>query len=445
MPADKPRDLAELVERLVRYISPYIHASTPHAPEIAVLWIVHTYLLNIPDPEGPEVKALQEHRKNSRRMRQARRKDEEIFAELGPEPEVPIDPRTKKIKDPSGLFFSPTLVIDALGPGMGKTVLLKIIHASSMSAWPLVLAPTLASIREYLGQGGTILIDEAQRTFSYDSSFRRDAETLLNGSFELNAGGVPKMVPTGKDLPMEVKMFPVFAPLALAGINIKLPADVESRFIWITMEKGIVQQWDDRTSPLPLFEYGEQLRELVRPLLGMAYHHDEQMPEELVGREGDKWRPLIITADLIGGRWPDLSRQIAVQAIASDRADVDDEIPEQAMLYRDCAAAFGYEDDRLSGAELIERLRPLQLGGVWGDRSGRPLNTTDDLARRLRSRSFRPAKSRSNGKGRAYEREAFTPGLIHYQAVLASNPSEPSNLSESAPTLGSRADDLLTA
>ncbi|WP_291279307.1 DUF3631 domain-containing protein [Galactobacter sp.] len=445
MTADKPRDLAELVERLVRYISPYINASTPYAVEIAVLWIVHTYLLNIPDPEGPEVKALKEHRDQARRMRLARRKDEEILAELGPEPEIPLDPRTKKIKDPLGLYFSPTLAIDAPGPGVGKSTLLKVLHAASMSAWPLVLSPTLASIREYLGQGGTVLIDEAQRTFSYDSSFRRDAETLLNGSFELNAGGVPKMVPTGKDLPMEVKMFPVFAPLALAGINIKLPADVESRFIWITMEKGLVQQWDDRTSPLPLFEYGEQLRELVRPLLGMAYHHDEPMPPELVGREGDKWRPLIITADMVGGRWPDLSRQIAVEAITSDRADAEDETPEQALLYRDCAAAYGPDEERLSGAELIERLRPLQLGGVWGDRSGRPLNTTDDLARRLRSRSFRHAKSRSNGKNRAYEKSAFTPGLLHFQAVLASNPSDPSDPSETAPTLGSSTDDPWTA
>jgi hypothetical protein len=250
------------------------------------------------------------------------------------------------------------------------------------------------------------------------------------------------MVPGDRDGEHVAKIYPVFAPLAVAGINLRFPADVESRFIWINMTPGKVKRWDDRLSAAPFHQVGEQFRLLRRPMLGMAYEHDDAIPAELAGRMGDKWRPLIITADLIGGRWPELAREIAVTEVLDELAEAP-EVPEQALLYRDCAEAFHLDEDRLRSSVLIDRLAQ-EHPESWGEKSGRPIKTAEALASRLRSKSFRPAKSRSNGQFRGYELASFAPGLDFYRDSLAHNLSDASDLPKPAQLLGSEADTCLT-
>ncbi|RKW69862.1 DUF3631 domain-containing protein [Galactobacter caseinivorans] len=435
-----PESGAALMDEIANYWRPYVHAATPNAVELMCLWAGHTWLLNIPDPEGPEREALRLWRTEYRKRAAARVKESEIIAQIGPEPLIPDDPRMDKVKAPLGLFTSPILAINAEGPGLGKSKAMQALRGLGFSSMPIQYATTVAAMREFLAAGGTFLVDEAHRVFRYDHPQRSEVEALINASFDLEGGGISKMVQK-KSGEHELQTSQVFAPWAVAGINMHMPADVESRMIWVNMTRGDVARWDDRTTPTPFHSYGIRLRELLRPQLALAFEHDAAMPPELTGRLGDKWRPLIITADLIGGRWPQVARELAVDAI-NDERDEQDEVPEQALLYRDCLAVFEPEEDRLTGAVLIERLRPLQDGGLWGDRSGRPLNTTHDLARRLNSRSFHPARPKSNGSNRAYPAAAFHAGLEHYREVLLTSLSEVSEVSESAPTLGLGPDTL---
>jgi hypothetical protein len=60
-----------------------------------------------------------------------------------------------------------------------------------------------------------------------------------------------------------------------------------------------------------LTKWGQELEELPEP----------DMPAVLLrqaGRLGDNWRPLIAIADLAGGQWPDLIRDAALEAVATE-------------------------------------------------------------------------------------------------------------------------------
>jgi hypothetical protein len=43
---------------------------------------------------------------------------------------------------------------------------------------------------------------------------------------------------------------------------------------------------------------------------------DPVMPESVINRAADNWRPLLAIADMAGGRWPDLARALAIKAAA---------------------------------------------------------------------------------------------------------------------------------
>ena len=94
-----------------------------------------------------------------------------------------------------------------------------------------------------------------------------------------------------------------FAPVALAGIGF-VPPPLMSRSIVIRMQKH--DNW-----PLQLFDRADAatVSDLdtvylhVRHWCASVQLNDPAMPDELRGRKGDNWRPLIAIADAISSAW----------------------------------------------------------------------------------------------------------------------------------------------
>lgn len=434
-------DLSNLMDAIVVEWRPFVHSSTPHAVEIMALWAAHTHLLNIPDPKGPEITAAKEWHQRKGQLKKDGLKGDVLAEALGPEPVIPDDPRERVPKDELGLYTSPLLTINADGPARGKSNVLQVLEALTFSAWPLTSVPTVASVRDILSGGGTLLVDEAQRTFYFNAPDGREAEALLNASFSLSAGAVSKMVQDAVSKNFEPRYYPVFAGLALAGINLRFSGDVETRMIWINLTPGSTAKWDDRTSTRPFYPFGQQLKDLLRSRKAEAYRHARNMPVELVGRSGDRWRPLIITADLIGGRWPGLARKIAVEAIRNEQEESRDDIPEQAMLYRDCVSKFAPGVEFIESATLLGRLQADDdTRGTWGQIAGATwIKSATALFYRLKSPNFRAAKPKQSRdrRSRGYYNTDFGPGLEYYKEDLLGHLSEVSEVSGSAESRGS--------
>lgn len=415
----RPEGTSRLLDEIAEFWSGYMISSTDYAAEILTITAAASHLLNIPDPEGEEIGELKKYRAKVGEINKSPLKPAEKRAaieELGPEPKVSEDPRLKEIKDEKGLYFFPIIAINAPVEGCGKSNAASALkHLSRRTE--IDMFSTNASVREAKAEGYGIIMDEAQRTFHRSASDVRAWETLLNSSFSLNAAPPRKSVVVDSKGNWGGKKYPQFGMLALAGIGIWLPRDNASRVIWINMirdERGPEREWDDRREPRIFAQYGKQLSDALTPLQSAAYHHDRPMPAEINGRLKDKWSPLIITADLVGGRWPDLIRDIAVTSVRNELSGRPEQVDERAQVYADLEKLWREDVDRLESGDVIRMLKqhdPETYGWIKpaDDGGGRQLGTL------LRSSDFRSPRSRTSGSFRGWFRADLEPGWRHYK------------------------------
>lgn len=412
---------SSLLDEISSHWSQFIVSTTPHAAEILTLTAAASYLLHIPDPEGAEVKAAADYQAQVRDIKSGSGTGKEKAAAieaLGEAPKVPMDPRLKKIKDRLGLRFFPIIGINAPVEGCGKSNATKALQLLSRRV-ELEMGSTYASVRDTKTAGYGVVIDEAQRTFRRGGDTQADWEQLLNSSFELSAAMPKKMIPVDRMGSLKPKRFPQFGMLALAGIGLRLPGDNASRVIWINLRRVSMDQvahWEGRDQEPIFAEYGNRLEQVFSPLLEAAYCHREPMPPEIRGRLGDKWSPLIITADLAGGRWPDLARKIAVDSISIENGNRPEQVDERAKAYADIADVWDEHLDRITSAELIDRLKerdPEAYGWIKSVSEG----GGKQLSGLLRNSDFRSPKTRTSGSFRGWFRRDFEPGWAHYERV----------------------------
>lgn len=412
---------SSLLDEISDHWSQFIVSTTPHAAEILTLTAAASYLLHIPDPEGPEVQAASDYQAQVRDIKSGSGTPKEKSAAidaLGEAPKVPMDPRLKKIKDKLGLRFFPILGINAPVEGCGKSNATKALQLLSRRV-ELEMGSTYASVRDTKTAGYGVVIDEAQRTFRRGGDTQADWEQLLNSSFELSAAMPKKMIPVDRMGSLKPKKFPQFGMLALAGIGLRLPGDNASRVIWLNLlrvDMDQVSHWEGRDQEPIFAEYGERLEHTFSPMLEAAYSHREPMPPEIRGRLGDKWSPLIITADLAGGRWPALARKIAVDSINIENGNRPEQVDERAKAYADIAEVWEPETDRITSAVLIDRLKehdPETYGWIKSVSEG----GGKQLSGLLRNSDFRSPKSRTSGSFRGWFRRDFEPAWTHYERL----------------------------
>ena len=161
------------------------------------------------------------------------------------------------------------------------------------------------------------------------------------------------------------------------------------------------------------------------------------VPDALNDRQADSWRPLLVLADALGGNWPGMARQAALDLSGQGDDAEDDSLSIQ--LLADICQVFADEGDPdfFDTTTLLTRLA--EMGErPWGEyRHGKPLNA-HALSRLLRPYQILPAgKVRQGAKTlRGYRREAFVDAWERYTPLPSDTKAEQRNiLNESGPQL----------
>jgi putative DNA primase/helicase len=302
-------------------------------------------------------------------------------------------------------FISPRLAIRSPTKQCGKTTLIDVL--AHLVAKPLrtdSVTPS-ALFRIIAAHRPTILIDEAD-------AFARDNDELrgILNSGHRQGGHVLRNV--GDE--HEPRAFKTFAATAIATIG-SLPGTLIDRSVIVDLKR---RKADEKITLFRL-DRTETLDALARRIARWAKDKaeavaalDPAMPEGIVNRAADNWRPLVAVADVIGGEWPERVRKAI---LASDPETIEDASLIELLLgdIRDIFDKFGR--DRISSAELIENLVdvPARPWAEFG-KNGKPL-TQNKLARFLRPLKIAPKVLRIGSETPSgYERWQFDEAFERY-------------------------------
>jgi Protein of unknown function (DUF3631) len=226
---------------------------------------------------------------------------------------------------------SPRLAILSPVYGCGKSKVLDILGAMVRDPKRMI-DPTVASTFRLAGSH-TLLIDEVDIM-----SVIRNMKAILNDGHGVG-GSVTR---AGKD--GEVISYPVYGPVALAGIG-RLPATLMSRSLIIRMHRA--------TQAMDMFKPREQYfsPQLYAWAEQANLDPDPQMPVQLVGRDADKWRPLIAIGDYF-------DRGDIVRKVALDFINEKDTLDLKESVLRDTKKVFnGVKITILTVDTFYEKLR----------------------------------------------------------------------------------------
>ena len=132
-------------------------------------------------------------------------------------------------------------------PQSGKTRYLEVLKLLVRAPLFAVNISEAALFRVIEARRPTILHDEIDAVFGPKARDREDLRAMLNAGYERGAT-VERCVGEGSKL--EVKSFPVFAPVAMAGIG-KLPETVEQRSIVVRMKRRAPDETGREAAPPP--------------------------------------------------------------------------------------------------------------------------------------------------------------------------------------------------
>lgn len=287
---------------------------------------------------------------------------------------------------------TPRLSIRSPEKQSGKTRLLEVLDLVVPRPILAVNLSVAALFRSIGDPPPSILWDEVDALFrGGNDPGREDLRALLNSGYRRGAE-VLRVVTEGKKF--EVRSFPTFAPVALAGIG-SPPDTISDRSIILELRRRLP---DEKVRPFRRVQVEQEaapIRERVTTWAADRVAELERarplMPDGLSDRAADLWEPLLAVADLAGGTWPDRARSAAVAlAQAGREADGSSGVKLLSDL-RDVFAARP-DSDHLPSAEVVEALIGLEEA-PWGDLRGRPLDARG-LARRLRPFGVRPHQVR---------------------------------------------------
>lgn len=309
-------------------------------------------------------------------------------------------------------LVSPRLGVRSPTKGCGKTLLLDVLGRLVLRPLPTANVTPAAIFRVVEGHQPTLLVDEAD-------TFLRDHDELrgvLNG----NRKGSQVLRTVGDDF--EPRAFATYSACAIALIG-QLPDTLHDRSVAIDLKRRLRSEYVHPFRP----DRAGHLDVLARKAVHWAKDHadkiadaDPKMPDGVINREADNWRPLLAIADEAGGEWPERAREAAGQAhiaAGGDDAsrlelllgDIRDAFVEKGTTTRDM---FGAQQVVIASGDLVEALVAIE-GRPWKEmgKARKPL-TPNRLARMLKPLGITPQKvgpedARVNGYIRAHFEEPF--------------------------------------
>jgi hypothetical protein len=329
---------------------------------------------------------------------------------------------------------TPRLALLSPVPQSGKTRTLEVLDMLTPEPMHAANPSAAALFRQVATKRPTLLMDECDTYLGLRTAEKHEE---LRGL--VNAGhrrGAVAYRCVGEPAKMEVKEFPAFAAVALAGIG-DIPPTVLDRSVLIKMRRRAPNERVEPFRERKVRPQGEalckRLATWVQANLGALAAIEPEMPEGIVDRPADVWEPLIALGDIAGRDWPERARQSAV-VINGARAAADPSLGIQ--LLADIRTVFGGSFERLSSEELVSRLCELEEA-PWGDLRGKAMDARG-MARRLKPFDVRPQLIRLGEQvRRGYNRTDFYDSWERYLPPLIPPDTVTSVTSETAQVTGS--------
>jgi hypothetical protein len=309
-------------------------------------------------------------------------------------------------------------------PGSGKTRALEVLETLTPTPMHVLSASAPAIFRSIESDRPTLLFDEVDAIFGRrgtdDSA--EDLRALLNAGHRSGAQ-IPRCVGPSH----EVKKFPVFAAVALAGLG-DLPDTLMSRSIVIRMRRRAPHEHVTAFRHRVAEPGGNKLRDRLSAWAETVSEDVKDswpvMPDGITDRPADVWEPILAVADASGGDWPAKARKACVALCASSLTR---DASLGVKLLTDLREIFG-SADRLSTAEILDRLHKLDES-PWADLRGKPLDPRG-LAHRLTAYGITSTKVKLGDDSlRGYRREDLHDAWLRYcpppEETELAEPTEP--------------------
>lgn len=305
--------------------------------------------------------------------------------------------------------FAPRLGIWSPEKRCGKSLNLEVVgYLSARTIRTGDISP--AALFRLIGQDlqpPTVLIDESDAIWGGKGNIEKGEalRQIANSGFKRGQVAI-RMGGKGMD---EIKEFPVFSHLALAGIGTSaIPETVADRAIMVEMRRKHPHEEIEEFESDEVAEIFDGLRNEIDTMMASRGRElrdikVEKIPE-LNARARDKWKPLLRIATLGGEEWLENARMAAI-ALDGGESDLG-EMSEQLRLLRDIHAVFHVS--QLSSTDLLHALMD-DVEGEW--RYRQPWNQLV-LARMLKQYGIVPKRL-----GSGYERNKRGYHLADFEDV----------------------------
>jgi hypothetical protein len=308
----------------------------------------------------------------------------------------------------NAFYVTPRLILDSAEPGSGKTRVLELLALLCRSAKLTLSTSTAALYRRIAAadddglQPPTVLQDEADAVFGKNSTPQaEDLRALFNSGYRRGAT-VDRC--EGDAARMRVKEFPVFAPVALAGLAGRMPDTIRTRGITLHMRR---RRPDQKVAEFRERDAQGEAAPIREQIEAWAAEHDEAlatarpiMPTGVTDRAAEIWEPLLAIADLAGPTWSAKARA-ACTFFVVDSAGDDEKLSLGQRLLRDIKKLM--DDDGTNAmwsSDIISKLTT-DPESEWRDLWGKSLDQrrlAKELARYgIKSKTVRVGVATSRG------------------------------------------------
>jgi hypothetical protein len=297
----------------------------------------------------------------------------------------------------TAFYVTPRLVLDSPEPGSGKTRVLEILALLCRSA-KLTLSTTTAALYRRIAAAGehppTVLQDEADAVFTGKGTPQaEELRALFNAGYKRGAT-VDRCEGDSKN--MVVREFPVFAPVALAGLAGRMPATITDRAVTLHMRRRApdehVAEFRERDATSAAKPLKDRIEAWAAENLEALTDARPTMPDGVRDRPAEVWEALLAIADMAGGGWPHRARAACKHFVLHSDADA---LSFGVRLLRDIRSTFG-DSERMSSADLIAKLTSGEES-EWADLWGKPLDQ-QRLAKELKRYGVHPDTMKFDGK-----------------------------------------------
>lgn len=309
----------------------------------------------------------------------------------------------------TAFYTSPRLVLSSPVPGSGKTRVLELLDVVCFHP-KLTISSSTAALFRRIGKAHredemppTILFDETDALFGNNrpSEQTEQLRSLMNSGYKRGAT-IDRC--EGDAANMEVIEWPVFSPLALAGLAGKLPDTIVTRSIVIEMRKRApgekIAPYRERAARAEAQHMVDALKEwsagAIRPLSSAR----PEMPKGVEDRPAEVWEPLLAVADAAGGHWPETARAACTYFVHAPKLKTPSLGIELLSDIRDVMGHGPDSDhlkvDRIKTTELLLKLKDLDES-PWAGLDGGGGLTARRLAQFMAGYSVAPVTYKDYG------------------------------------------------